>query len=428
MDIVLVFGAMVLLMLLGIPVAFGMGLATLLAFLVNGNLNLIPVITQRMYSGATSFVLLAIPFYILAGLLMNAGGMTMRIVRWADNIVGHITGGMGHVNVLASIVFSGMSGSAVADAGGLGMVELEMMKKAGYDDDFSAAITAASSTIGPIFPPSIPFVVFGGLTGVSVGRLFLGGVIPGLSMGIALMVAVYLVARARDYPKNDRRAPISDVLRSSVDALLALGSVIIIVGGILCGVFTPTEAAVVACLYALILGLFVFRELHLSQLPSILWETAQNTVRVLFIIAVAGAYAWALTLMHVPERVFLALGGLTEHPWLLLLIINAVLLLLGCFMESISIMLLVIPILLPIIIKVGIDPVHFGVMVCLNLAIGLVTPPMGLSLYTVSAVSKIPVQGIIRELWPYIIALIGVLLVITYVPPLTLWLPSILIR
>ncbi len=426
MEVALVFSLLIILILLGVPVAFSMGLSTLLAIYLNGTWNFTVILSQRIYSGSTSFILFAIPFYILAGMLMNAGGMTYKIMKFAQMLVGHITGGMGHVNVLASMVFSGMSGSSVADASGLGAVEIETMSAAGYDRKFSAAITAASATIGPIIPPSIPFVIYGGIAGVSVGRLFLGGILPGVLMGLGLMIAVYFVSKKRKYPKSKQRATFKELISNALSALLAVGSVVIILGGIILGIFTPTEAAVVASLYAFILGFFVFRDLKFHQIHQVLWEAARHSVRVLFIIAVAASYAWALTLMHVPQKVIALFGNLTSEPILVLLIINAFLLLLGCFMESISIMLLTVPILLPVIIEIGMDPVHFGVMMTLNLMIGQLTPPMGILLYSVSGISKIPVHDIVLELKPYLIALLVILLLITFVPSITLYLPNLL--
>jgi len=426
MEVVLVFSVLIILILLGVPVAFSMGLSTLLAIYLNGTWNFTVVLSQRIYSGSTSFVLFAIPFYILAGMLMNTGGMTYKIMKFAQMLVGNITGGMGHVNVLASMVFSGMSGSSVADASGLGAVEIETMSAAGYDRKFSAAITAASATIGPIIPPSIPFVIYGGIAGVSVGRLFLGGILPGVLMGLGLMIAVYFVSKKRKYPRSKQRTTFKELISNAFSALLAVGSVVIILGGIILGIFTPTEAAVVASLYAFILGFFVFRDLKFYQIHQVLWETARHSVRVLFIIAVAASYAWALTLMHVPQKVIALFGNLTSEPILVLLIINALLLLLGCFMESISIMLLTVPMLLPVIIEIGMDPVHFGVMMTLNLMIGQLTPPMGILLYSVSGISKIPVHDIVSELKPYLIALLAILLLITFVPSITLYLPNLL--
>ncbi len=420
-----VFGALGALMLLGLPIAVSMGLTAILTFLALGEPGLLSMVPQRMYAGTTGFPLLAIPFFILAGNLMNTGGMTQRIFRFAQCLVGHIKGGLGHVNVVGSMIFAGMSGSAVADAAGLGMVEIQAMLKAGYDRRFSAAVTAASSTIGPIIPPSIPFVIFGSMTGTSVGRLFLGGFLPGLVMGLALMITVYIVAEQRGYPR-ERRATLRELLDSSLDGAAALGAPIIIIGGILAGIFTPTEAAVVACIYALILGLVVYREIGLADLPRILWETLEHTIRVMFIISAASLFGWLLIQQRIPTMIVEGLMALTGQRWVLLLIINGILLILGCFMEGIAIMLLTIPVFMPLVATVGVDPVHFGVMMTLNLMIGLLTPPVGMCLYAVSSISQVPLWPLARELWPYIAALLVSLALITYIPGLVLWIPNLL--
>ena len=412
-------------MLLGLPIAVSMGLTAILTFLALGEPGLLSMVPQRMYAGTTGFPLLAIPFFILAGNLMNTGGMTQRIFRFAQCLVGHIKGGLGHVNVVGSMIFAGMSGSAVADAAGLGMVEIQAMLKAGYDRRFSAAVTAASSTIGPIIPPSIPFVIFGSMTGTSVGRLFLGGFLPGLVMGLALMITVYIVAEQRGYPR-ERRATLRELLDSSLDGAAALGAPIIIIGGILAGIFTPTEAAVVACIYALILGLVVYREIGLADLPRILWETLEHTIRVMFIISAASLFGWLLIQQRIPTMIVEGLMALTGQRWVLLLIINGILLILGCFMEGIAIMLLTIPVFMPLVATVGVDPVHFGVMMTLNLMIGLLTPPVGMCLYAVSSISQVPLWPLARELWPYIAALLVSLALITYIPGLVLWIPNLL--
>lgn len=420
-----VFGTLVALMLLGLPIAVSMGLTAVLTFLALGEPGLLSMVPQRMYAGTTGFPLLAIPFFILAGNLMNTGGMTQRIFGFAQCMVGHIKGGLGHVNVVASMIFAGMSGSAVADAAGLGLVEIEAMLKAGYDRRFSAAVTAASSTIGPIIPPSIPFVIFGSMTGTSVGRLFLGGFLPGLLMGLALMVTIYIVAERRGYAR-ERRATIRELVASSVDGVAALGTPAIIIGGILAGIFTPTEASVVACIYALILGLVVFREIRVADLPRIFWGTLEHTIRVMFIISAASLFGWLLIQQRIPTTIVEGLMALTTHRWAILLIVNVILLILGCFMEGIAIMLLTIPVFMPLMARVGVDPVHFGVLMTLNLMIGLLTPPVGMCLYAVSSISQVPLWPLARELWPYIVALLVCLALITYIPGLVLWVPNLL--
>lgn len=419
------FALLIALILFGIPVAFAMGLTVVLALWTTDALHLLPVVTQRMYSGSTSFILLAIPFFIFAGLLMNAVGMTTRIFRFANYIVGRVTGGLGLVNVVASMIFSGMSGSAVADASGLGAIEIKAMNEGGYDRKFSAAVTAASSTIGPVVPPSIPFVIYGGLTGVSVGSLFLAGFLPGLLMGLLLMVAVYLVSKRRKYPRHPSNPSIREFLLGFLDAIVAMGSVLIIVGGITSGLFTPTEAAVVACLYALLLGFFVYRTLHVREIPGLVWETMQSSIQVLFIIATASAFAWMLTFLRIPEAIVSFMTGFGGNPLLVLLLINLLILLLGCFMEGISIMLVTIPVLLPVVEQIGVDPLHFGVIITLNIMIGLITPPMGLSLYGVMSVSRVSLPVMFRELLPYYGALLLALFIITAWPDFVMFVPGL---
>jgi len=426
MDIVLVFGVLIILILAGIPVAFSMGLSALAAFAINGTLNLIPVLSQRIYSGSTSFVLLAIPFYIMSGLLMNGGGMSSVLFKASDVLVGRIPGGLGHVNILVSMLFAGMSGSSVADATGVGVVEMEMMEKAGFDTRFSASVTAASATIGPIIPPSIPFVVYGAISGVSVGKLFLGGMVPGLAMALAMMVTVYIIAIRRNYPKSQNRYGFVEGLLTLLKAIVPMGSFILIIGGISIGIFTPTEAAIVASLYALLIGFFVYRELNLKILKSVVVETVRNTIRVVFIMAMAAAYAYALTIMRVPQRLTMALATVAGTPWLFLLVTNALLLLLGCFMETISTITLVTPILLPIAMRIGIDPIHFGVMMTLNLMIGQLTPPVGILLYSVASMTKLSMKDLLSELWPYILALFVVLITVTYIPSIVMFIPNLL--
>jgi len=420
-----IFGGLVGLILLGVPVAASMGLVAVMTFVFLGEGFVLPMLAQRMYSATTGFTLLAIPFFILAGNLMNTGGITRRIFRFALALVGHFRGGLGHVNVVSSMIFSGMSGAAVADAAGLGLIEMEAMTKSGYDRNFSAAITAASSTIGPVVPPSIPFVIYGSITGVSVGSLFLAGCLPGVLMGLAMMVAVYFVSRRRHYPKEPR-ARFKELLVSFKGAALALGMPVLIIGGILGGLFTPTEAAVVASIYALILGLVVYREIGLRDLPGVIWATVLQSVKVLFIIATAGFFGWLLIHQHIPEQVITGLTSLTQTRWLLLLIINAILLLLGCFLEGIAVLVITIPVFMPLIERFQVDPIQFGVIMILCSMIGLLTPPVGMSLYAVSSISGVSIGRLSRELWPYLLGIFAVLMLITYWPALALWVPNLL--
>lgn len=391
-----IFAVLVSLIMLGLPIVVAMGLTAVIFFVVLGQPDLLLMVPARMYSSTTGFTLLAIPFFILVGNLMNTGGMTHRIFLFCQRLVGNVRGGLGHVNVVKSMIFAGMSGSAVADAAGVGMVGMEAMNKAGFDRPFSAAVTATASTIGPIIPPSIPFVIFGSMTGTSVGRLFLGGFIPGFCMGIGIMITVYIMSGRRNYPRQGK-STLQEILAAALGAWSAYLAPIII-GGILIGVFTPTEASVAAAIYAMIVTMIIYKEIKLRDLPKIFLVTMEQTVRVMFIISAGGLFGWLLIQQRVPEAVINALMTLSDRPWVILLIINIILLVLGCFMEAISIMLLTTPMFMPLVLKLGIDPVHFGVVMTLNLMIGLLTPPVGMVLYTVSSVGKVPMWTLAYEM------------------------------
>ena len=425
MMVITVFGILLGLIILGVPIAVSLALTAAGIMFYMGGIDLLIMLSQRMYASTTSFPLLAIPFFILAGNLMNTGGMTYRIFDFAQLFVGRIHGGLGHVNVIASIIFAGMSGSAVADAAGLGVVEIKAMEKAGYPKSFAATITAVSSTIGPIIPPSIPFVIYGSLSNVSVGALFLAGIVPGLLMGLSLMMIITIESFRRELPRSDSHPNLLESLNIFVNAFPAVITPVIIIGGILGGIFTPTEAAVVASIYAAILGLFFYRELHFKDLPAIIWDTGVQTVQVLIIISGAGAFGWILIQQQIPNAVIDILLSFTQTPWVILLIINIILFILGMFIEAVAIMIIVFPIFLPLVMQIGVSPIHFGVIMVLNLMIGLVTPPVGLCLFGVSGVSKVPIKDLINEIWPYIIALIAVLLIVTYVPEISMSVPRL---
>lgn len=424
MTILLIFVGLFALIALGLPIAVAMGIAGLGTLVLIGELDTLSILAQRVYASTTAFTLLAIPFFILAGNLMNTGGTTERIFNFAHNLVGHFRGGLGQVNILGSMVFSGMSGSALADAMGLGAIEIRAMNKAGYETRFSAAVSAASATIGPIIPPSIPLVIYGSMTGVSVGALFLGGVVPGILMGVAMMVVVYLLAKKRNYPREPR-ATLAQTARALLDGMAAMATPAIMMGGILGGLFTPTEASVVACIYALVLGRFVYRELAWNDIPRIVLDTVRQTAQVMFIVATAGLFGWVLIFLRTPDALITFLTSLSASPLVSLAIINAILLVLGCFMEGIAIMLLTIPIFMPMLAQLGIDPLHFGVVMTLNLMIGLLTPPVGMVLYAMSGISKVPVFELAREIRPFLLAILAVLVLITTVPATVTWLPKL---
>jgi tripartite ATP-independent transporter DctM subunit len=425
MTTFIVTAGMIILFLLGIPVGYSLGVAGLLAYLNEmGTRVNIPMLAQRMQYGVNNFLLLAIPLFILAAKLMNTAGITTRLFNFARLLVGFLPGGLGHANTVASLIFAGMSGAAVADAAGLGQVELKAMRDEGYDDDFSVAITAASSTIGPIFPPSIPMVIFGLVAEVSVGRLFLGGVVPGLAMTVALMIMVAIYAKRNRYPRTPF-AGFREILKGFSHAILPILTPIILLGGIWSGQFTPTEAAAVAVAYALVLGVLVYREIGVKDLGQIFIATAKETAAIGIIICAANFFGWLLLRTGLTIKVTAGISGLTTDPFVLLLIINVFLLIIGCFMETVVAILIITPMLMPIIAKVGIDPLHFGLVMVLNLMIGLLTPPFGVVLFVMAGVSGLPFERIVRATAPFLIPLLAVLALITIFPPLVTWLPNL---
>ena len=424
MTYIITFG-LIGLFFLGVPIAMSLGLTGLVAFFIEQGTRMnVPMIAQRMMYGINNFVLLAVPLFILSARLMNTAGITTRLFNFATTLVGFLPGGLGHANCVASLVFAGMSGAAVADAAGLGQVELKAMDEAGYDREFSVAITGASSTIGPIFPPSIPMVIFGLVAGVSVGRLFLGGVMPGVLMAGALMVMVAIYARRKNYP----RAPVPTVrlvLKSTAQALLPLMTPTNLLGGIWTGWFTPTEAAAVAVAWALILGTLIYRELTWKDTLQVFIDSAKDTAALGFIVAAASFYGWLLMRTGAPAAIVGALLGISRDPLTLLLIINGFLLIVGCFFETIVAILILGPILMEVVTKVGIDPVHFGLIMVLNLMIGLLTPPFGMVLFVMVQVGRISFERVVRATAPFIIPLLVVLGLITVFPPLVTWVPNL---
>jgi tripartite ATP-independent transporter DctM subunit len=425
MTTFIVTAGMIILFLLGIPVGYSLGVAGLLAYFneMGSRVN-IPMLAQRMQYGVNNFLLLAIPLFILAAKLMNTAGITTRLFNFARLLVGFLPGGLGHANTVASLIFAGMSGAAVADAAGLGQVELKAMRDEGYDDDFGVAITAASSTIGPIFPPSIPMVIFGLVAEVSVGRLFLGGVVPGLTMTVALMIMVAIYARRKNYP----RIPFPgfrEILKGFSHAFLPILTPIILLGGIWSGQFTPTEAAAVAVAYALVLGVVVYREIGMRDLGQIFIATAKETAAIGIIICAANFFGWLLLRTGLTIKATAGISALASDPLALLMLMNIFLLVIGCFMETVVAILIITPMLMPIVIKVGIDPVHFGLVMVLNLMIGLLTPPFGVVLFVMAAVSGLPLERVVRATAPFLIPLLLVLVLITLFPPLVTWLPNL---
>jgi len=424
MMVLVLVGTLLLFLALEFPVAFAMTGASAAYILLRGDIPLV-VMAQRVTVGVDSFVLLAIPFFFLAGELMNQGGITKRLVDLAQALVGGIRGGLGHVTVVTNMIMAGMSGSAVADATGTAAVLIPAMEKAGYPRIFSAALVGAASTIGPVIPPSIPFVIYGGITGVSVGRLFLGGVVPGVLMGVFLMGAVYLLAKRRGY-RAEGWLTLSESLRNIWRAIPVMLFPVIILGGIFSGVVTPTEAAVVAVVYAVFLSVLFYREMTPGTLVGVLTLVAGNTAKITFIIASASLYGWLLAREGVPQLFTIFFLSVSREPWVILLMVNVLLLILGCLMETTAILVILTPVLMDLITKVGIDPVHFGVVLTLNLMIGLLTPPVGMVLYVMVSIAKVSVTEFTKECAIFMLALLVVLILITYVPGLVTFLPQLI--
>ncbi len=451
------------LMASGLPVALAMAAASLIYVMATGT---VPdyVVIHRMVNGVDSFPLLAVPFFILAGNLMNTAGITNRIYNFALALVGWMKGGLGHVNVVGSMIFSGMSGTAIADAAGLGTIEIKAMRDHGYPIEFAVGVTAASATLGPIIPPSLPFVIYGMMANVSIGQLFLGGVLPGIVMSVLMMLTVAYYAHTRGYGSDTPFSwlklskasleilvvlgfPMAVWLMTLVDisanhavgiafvvllaldwlfsfsAVMALMAPVILIGGMTMGWFTPTEAAVAAVVWALFLGLVRYRTMSLRMLVKASMDTIETTSTVLLIVAAASIFSWLLTVTHVAEWIANAVLSLTSSPAMFLLLANLLMLFVGCFLETTAAILILVPILMPIVLKLGIDPVHFGLVMVLNLMIGLLHPPLGMVLFVLARVANLSVERTTVAIIPWLVPLLLSLIAITYIPEITLWLP-----
>lgn len=427
MEIVVIFlGLLVALLLLGIPAGYSIGMVSIVAIVIKWGLPSLSfgLIAQMLVYGINNFTILAIPLFILTGALMNTGGISRRIFDFADSLVGHIRGGLAHVNVLASFIFSGMSGAAAADVAGLGQIEIKAMEDAGYDKDFSCAVTGASATIGPIVPPSIPLVLYGVLACTSVTRLFIGGLIPGILMAITLMIHCSIIAKKRKYPKGEQFR-LNHLIKSFKRAFLPLLTPVIIIGGIWTGIFTPTEAAGVAALYAAVLGIFIYKEIKLKNLIFLFRNVTMTSVAILFILACAKIYNMALTRTQVPELVTNFLFSITENRLVMLLLLNLVLFIFGCFMSTAATLTLLVPLFAPLLPKFGIDLTHFGVVMVLNLMIGQLTPPFGIVLYVLMKVGNISFDKLVKALVPFYIPIFIVLVMIILFPSLVTFLPNL---
>ena len=424
MDLLILFGALIILLMIGVPVAFSLGLASL-ATMVYLDIPLV-VAFQRMAAGMNVFALMAIPFFIYAGELMNQSGIAERLVKFAHSLLARVRGGLGLVNVSSSMMFGAISGSAVASASAMGSTLIPMMKKQGYDADYAVNVTATAATTGLLIPPSHNMIIYaisaGG--GLSIGSLFLAGIVPGILLGLGLMLVTYLVAVKRGYPRGAFPGW-SQVLRHFIGALPGLFTVFIILGGILSGVFTATESSAIAVIYTVIVAVFVYRSLNWKGFVTASINAVKTTAMILLIIGAAGSFGWLLAVMEVPVQLSTALLTISENPLIMLLIVNLILLMLGTFMDMSPLIVITTPIFLPVMVGIGMDPVQFGIMLILNLGLGLVTPPVGTVLFVTCAVGGIRIEDTLRSIWPFYLVFIAVLALVTYLPSTTLFLPSL---
>ena len=416
---------MLILMFMGFPIFLAMGVACFFFVLI---FDLPTMILAKSYvTGLASYDFLALPFYFLAGDLMGGGGITQRLVKFAQGFIGHIKGGLSHVTIIAEMIFSGVSGSAAGDASAIGSVLIPAMKKSGYPAAYVAALNASTSTLGPIIPPSIPMVIYGLIAHVSVGKLFLAGAVPGIIMGGYLLAVSFILSYRRGYPAT-KRATLREIFHITVNAFPAIIMPVIILGGIVTGIVTPTEAGVIAVVYGLLAGSLLYRQLKLRELPRIFGEAMVNSATILILIATTGLFCWIIANMGVGDLLIKLFLSISTNKWVVLFIINIFFLLWGCFFDPLTALLIVIPILLPMVEQVGIDLTHFGLVIILNLGIGTLTPPVGMILYLCTSMAQAKIEEVIKELIPFLIALLLALAVFTYVPSTVMWLPNLFMK
>jgi C4-dicarboxylate transporter DctM subunit len=422
MILLILMVAFLFFLVIGVPIAFILGLTPLVVLVGKGQTPVV-LVAQRIFTGMDSTILMAVPFFILAGNVMSAGGMTHRLVRFSSVVMGGFRGGLAYINVFISMIFAGITGAAVADTSAVGSILIPAMKQEGYPGDFSAAVTATSSTIGPIIPPSIPFIIYGVLAEVSIASLFLAGFVPGVLLGLFQMGVVGYYARKHGYGRTER-PPLHDALRFSLDAALVLMMPFLILGGILTGVFTPTESGCIACFYALLISLFVYRDVRFRDLPAILVRTGITSSLVMLVIGTASIFSWLLASEEIPKRVSELILSVSHNKFIILLIVNAFLLVVGMFMETTASLIIFTPILLPLMVKVGVDPLHFGVIIVLNLVIGLTTPPVGVCLFIACSIAKIKLETLSKAILPFVLASIAALILCTYWENLVMAIPE----
>lgn len=421
----ILFGSLLILFILKVPIGFAIGISSVLTLVVCTHIPL-QIVPQRLFTATDSFPFMAVPFFILSGSLMECGGISRRLIALANSFLGAYHGGLGMVSVVACMFFAAISGSSAATTAAIGGIMIPAMVEHNYDVGFASAVNAAAGTIGIIIPPSIPFVTYGVLTGASIGAMFLAGIVPGLLMGLSLMLVVYIISCKRSY-RDAQKASWKERWGAFKDSILALFMPIIVIGGIYTGFFTPTEAAVVAVVYAFIVGGLIYRELTMKTIIKVLTESAVSTAGILFLIAAASLFGWILTNNRIPDMIAKWLLSISGNPIVILLLINILLLVVGTFLDTTAALIILVPILFPICSQIGIDPIHFGMIICVNLAIGQVTPPFGICLFVACGVADIKLERIVRCVVPFILALIVDVLLVTYVPAFSLWLPKLLI-
>ena len=424
MTTVALFVLLFVFMFLGMPVAIALGLSSLLTILFFAQDSLASL-SLKLFETSEHYTLLAIPFFILGGAFMTTGGVAKRMIRFANACIGHLRGGLAMASVMACMLFAAVSGSSPATVVAVGSIVIAGMVRAGYSQAFAAGVICNAGTLGILIPPSIVMVVYGAATETSVGKLFMAGVIPGILLGLLLMAAIYVRARMIDLPKQPR-ATLGEVLTSGRDSLWGLLLIVIILGGIYGGVFTPTEAAAVAAIYAFVVAVFVYRDIGMSKVPQVLVEAGKVTVMLMFIVANALLFAHVLTTERIPQQIAEVIIGWGMTDWQFLIVVNILLLIAGMFMEPTGIVLILAPILFPIATQLGIDPVHLGIIMVVNLEIGMVTPPIGLNLFVTAGITRMSIGGVVRAALPWTLVLLGFLVVITYVPAITLFLPNLL--
>ncbi len=418
------FSSFVILCLLGVPIAFVLGLSSVFAFIYHGDYPF-TLVVQRMFTALDGFSLMAIPFFIFAGGIMDIGGISRRIVNFSFIFVGTVRGGLAMVGVIGSMIFAGVSGSAVADTAAMGTILIPRMVEKGYTRGFAAALIAAAGTLGPLIPPSIAMIIYGVIAGCSIGQLFIAGIVPGIIVGLSLMALSWVIAKKEGFPAEEPLS-LKEAWASARDALWAVVMPIVVLGGIRIGIFTPTEAGVIACVYGFFIGAFVYKEIKLADIPKVLKDGIVGTTAVMFLIATASLFSWILASERVPQAVAEFFLSISRNPNIVLLMINAMLLVIGTFMDCTPAIIMTMPVFLPLVTSLGIDLIHFGIVVVFNLLIGLLTPPVGACLFVSCNIAKIGLTEITKAVWPFIALMLALLMVFTYWPGLILWLPNMM--